>query len=82
MNQNEFVEAAFKKLPKIKKADIPSIERDLIECFKDGFTLQDAVKSNFYREEVSPHFSEEYACKQIGLILSKYRTGKSKKFPV
>jgi len=52
--------------------DVDSMKHLFNQCFRDGFTLHDAVRMARYTEHVNPEWTEEYACRKIGQIMDKY----------
>lgn len=72
MSIDEFIDQAFLRLPVVPVDDRDSVERSLTQNFERGFSLDDAVMFEYYSEEVSPHFEEEYALARMKEITDKY----------
>lgn len=70
---DEFVKQGFAKLPNIPDPiDVECTINTLQSCYKDGYSLEDAVKYAKYTEHVSPNLPERFACDQMKIIAMKY----------
>jgi hypothetical protein len=72
MTEDEQVEVAFRRLPVVPADDHESVERGLRQSLRRGISLDDAIKLEYYSEEVSPHFEEEWALARMSEIYAKY----------
>lgn len=66
--EDELVALAFRRLPVIKAEDHEAVERHIRQELRHGFSIEDAIKLAYYSEEVSPHFTEEYALAKMSEI--------------
>lgn len=68
ITEDELVALAFRRLPVIKAEDHESVERGIRHDLQRGFNIEDAIRLAYYSEEVSPHFTEEYALGKMSEI--------------
>lgn len=78
LTQDEFVKEVKLRLPfRFRdRVDIECINSIIAQDYRNGYSLDDARKSVYYTEHVSPQFSEEYGCRKISEIDAKYRSPK------
>lgn len=79
MDKKEYIEKVLSLLPPFDKNDKESVIRGITQAFNWGFTINDARKWNYYTEEVSPQFSEEFALARMRQISDKYNIGRKGK---
>lgn len=72
MSEDEQVKLAFLRLPVIPADEHECVERGLRQSLRRGISLDDAIKLQYYTEEVSPHFEEAFALKKMSEIYAKY----------
>ncbi len=73
MTYSDYVERVFARLPTIpEQEDIEGVKKYIAQCEAWGFTEEEARIVNYYSEEVSPQFSEEYALAKMRPIYQKY----------
>lgn len=77
MELQDFIDAVLKRLPEIpEKFDLQCTIDSIRKCYKDGFSLDDAVRFNRCLEHVNPELSEETALRRMHEISMKYRRPK------